>query len=231
MQVQALTFPPCFGCATHRERSPWAMSCSFCWGPCLLESSDSYLQQHHLGSALAPPEAPIEKNHIKVEYLCHIFPKLFKHNATWQAYWGRKASNKHLKNKGVSEKSSIFWVPKQKVQESLHHPGAVGFTRVHSGCHHHSLFGPALQPADHPGCYRQYIHSIPSKAVAQNPHFAVWRDCWVRGNAPKVALQVWISVRVAVGQVADVWVIRELEGPGEWVQGGNITVIVFLWVL
>lgn len=55
--MPCLTFPPCSGCATHRERNPWAMSGNSCWGPCLLESSGNCPLSPHLDSAWAPPAA------------------------------------------------------------------------------------------------------------------------------------------------------------------------------
>lgn len=57
VHVSCLTFPPCFECATHRERNPWAVYCNFCWGPCLPESSDDCPLSRHLDSASAPPAA------------------------------------------------------------------------------------------------------------------------------------------------------------------------------
>lgn len=134
--------------------------------------------------------------------------------------------NRHLKNKSVPEKLSIIWVTKKKVQESLHHPGCIGFSWVHPGCHHHSLLGLVVHSVRVLGCYCYHIHSVSSKTLAQDPYFAVWPNCRVGSNTAKVALQAWICVGVAVGQVAGVWIIRELECPGEWVKGDAITVVV-----
>lgn len=58
--VPCPTSPPCFGCATHRETNLWAMSGSFCWGPCLLESTGSCPLSLHLDSTWAPPAAQLK---------------------------------------------------------------------------------------------------------------------------------------------------------------------------
>ena len=136
----------------------------------------------------------------------------------------------HLKNKSVPEQLSVRRVPEQKVQQPLHHPGAVGFPWVHSGRHHHSLLGPARHLSIPLGCYVHHVHGVPSEAVAQHPQFTVGRHCWVGGNPLKVALQVWVGVGVAVGQVAGVRVMRELESPGKREQGDGVAV-VFIWIL
>lgn len=131
----------------------------------------------------------------------------------------------HLKNKSVPEQLSISRVPKQEVQETLHHPGPVGFSRVHSGRNHHSFLGPALNLANRLRCYCHQVHCVPGKAVAKHPHLAVRCNCWVGRNTPEIALQVWIRVGVAVGHVAGVWLVSKLESPGEWVQGDAVVFV------
>lgn len=132
----------------------------------------------------------------------------------------------HLKDKSVPEQLSVFRVPEQEVQQTLHHPGPVGFPGVHSRRQHHGLLGPALPLAKTPGRYGHQVHGVSGEAVAQHPQLTVGCDGRVGGNTPKVALQVWIGVGVTVGHVAGVWVVRELESPGERVQGDGVTVVV-----
>lgn len=127
--VSCFTFLPCFVCATHMERSPWAVSCNFCWGPCLPGSSGNCPLSHHLDSALAPPTAEqigLRKkrliarysittyrkvqnngllNHLWVIIHIYLYNKLgpIDHNGCAERTWENKCEVLHLKNKSVPE--------------------------------------------------------------------------------------------------------------------------------